>query len=101
MPWTKKRASSCSRGHGGELAPEGLADDLALALGLDDVVEGVEEAVGRLHVHEVDVELAPERLLDLLALAGAHQSGVDVDAGELVADGLVHEGGGDRGVDAA
>ena len=50
---------------------ERLADDLALLLGLDDVVERAEEAVGRLHVHEVDVELAAERLLDLLGLVRA------------------------------
>ena len=32
-----------------------LADDLALALGVDDVVERAEEPVARLHVHEVDL----------------------------------------------
>ena len=41
-----------------EHADEQLADDLALALGIDDVVERAEEPVGRLHVHEVDRELA-------------------------------------------
>ena len=54
-----------------------------------------------LHVHEVDGELSAERLLDLLGLAGPHQAGVDEHAGELVTDRLVHEGGGDRRVDAA
>ena len=42
-----------------------------------------------------------ERLLDLLGLADAQQTGVDEHARELVADRLVHERGGDRGVDAA
>ena len=84
-----------------EHADERLADDLALALRLLDVVERVEEAVGRLHVHEVDGELAAERLLHLLGLAQAQQPGVDEHARELVADRLVHERGGDRGVDAA
>ena len=74
---------------------------LRLRSGLDDVVERVEEPVGRLHVHEVDVELAPERLLHLLGFAEPQQPGVDEHARELVADGLVHERGGDRGVDAA
>ena len=47
------------------------------------------------------MELAPEGLLDLLGLAGPHEPGVDEDAGELVADRLVHQGGGHRRVDAA
>ena len=44
---------------------------------------------------------AAERLDHLLALALAHEPGVDEHARELRADGLVHEGGGDGGVDAA
>ena len=84
-----------------EHADERLADDLALALGIDDVVERAEEPVARLHVHEVDRELAAERLLHLLGLAQAQQAGVDEHARELVADRLVHERGRDRGVDAA
>ena len=39
--------------------------------------------------------------LHLLALTLAQQPVVDEDARELVADGTVHEGRGDRGVDAA
>ena len=78
-----------------------LADDLALALGVDDVVERAEEAVARLHVHEVDGELPAERLLHLLGLVEPQQAGVDEHARELVADRLVHERGRDRGVDAA
>ena len=45
--------------------------------------------------------MAAEGLDDLLALALAHQAGVDEHARELVADGLVHERGGHRRVDAA
>ena len=45
--------------------------------------------------------VAAERLDDLLALALAHQAGVDVDARQLVADRPVHERRGDRRVDAA
>ena len=45
--------------------------------------------------------VAAERLGDLLALALAHQPGVDVDARQLVADRPVHERRGDRRVDAA
>ena len=40
-------------------------------------------------------------MLDLLDLALAQQAVVDEHAGELVADGLVDEGGGDCGVDTA
>ncbi|GAA3088231.1 hypothetical protein GCM10020254_36090 [Streptomyces goshikiensis] len=42
-----------------------------------------------------------EVLLDLLGLALAHQAVVDVHAGQLGTDGLLHEGRGDRGVHAA
>ena len=57
-----------------EHADERLADDLALLLRVDDVVERAEEAVGRLHVHEVDLELAPERLFDLLGFVEPQQA---------------------------
>ena len=60
-----------------------------------------EEAVARLHVHEVDGELPTERLLHLLGLVKPQQPVVDEHARELVADGLVDERGRDRGVDAA
>ena len=52
-------------------------------------------------VHERDLEVAAERLGDLLGLVRAHEAVVDEDAGELVADRLVDEQGGDCGVDAA
>ena len=74
---------------------------LRFCSGSVDVGERVDEPVGGLHVHEVDVELAAEGLLDLLGFVEAQQPGVDEHAGELVADGLVHERRGDRGVDAA
>ena len=61
----------------------------------------LQEAVGRLHVDQVDVELAAERVLHLLGLARPHEAGVDEHARELVADGLVDEGGGHRRVDPA
>ena len=52
-------------------------------------------------MHEVDLELAPEGLLHLLGLVHAQKPGVDEHARELVADRLVHEGGGHGGVDPA
>ncbi len=50
---------------------------------------------------ERDVEVALERLDHLRRLVAAQQAVVDEDADELVADRLVHEQRGDRGVDAA
>ena len=52
-------------------------------------------------VHERHVEVAAERLGDLLGLVRAHEAVVDEDARELVADRLVDEQRRDRGVDAA
>ena len=74
---------------------------LRFVSGIGDAGEAVEEAVGGVDVDQLDPHRAPERVGDLLALALAHQPGVDVDARELVADGAVHERRGDRRVDAA
>ena len=63
--------------------------------------EPLEEAVGGAHVDELDALVAAERLDDLIALALAHEAGVDEHARELRPDRLVHERGRDRGVDAA
>ncbi|QYU67016.1 AAA family ATPase [Leptolyngbya sp. 15MV] len=52
-------------------------------------------------MHQADVEAVPEGGDDLLALAGAHQPVVHIDAGELVADRLVDQHGGNRGIHAA
>ena len=84
-----------------EHADEQLADRLALALGVDDVVERREEAICGLHVHELDFELLTKRLLDLFRLSEPQQPCVDEHADQLVADRLVHERRRDRGVDAA
>ena len=47
---------------------------LRFSSGSSDAREGLEEPVGRLHVDEVDVELAAEGLFDLLGLAGPHEA---------------------------
>ena len=63
------------------------ADDLALGLGLGDVDELIEEAVGRVHVDQVRIHLVLKDVDDLLALALAHKAVVHVHANELLADG--------------
>ena len=50
---------------------------------------------------QVDAGGGHEVALDLLGLALAQQPVVDEHAGELVADGALHERGGHGGVDAA
>ena len=84
-----------------EDADELGADDLALALGLGDAAQLVQEARLGVDGDERDLEGVAEGGDDLLALVLAHQAVVDEDAGELVADRAVHEQRGDRRVDAA
>ena len=84
-----------------EDADELVADRLALGLRLGDAGEAGEEAGAGVDVDQLDAHRAAERLGHLLALALAHQPGVDVHARQLVADGPVHERRGHRRVDAA
>ncbi len=84
-----------------EDADERLADGLALLLRVGHAGQDRQEPVGRLHVDEVDVELAQERLFDLLRFTGPQQAGVDEDTGQLVAHRLVDQRRRHRGVDPA
>ena len=61
----------------------------------------VEELLGGVDDVQLDAGGGDEVALDLLGLALAQQPVVDEHAGELVADGPLHERRGDRGVDAA
>ena len=72
----------------GEYIDEFLADDLTLFLGLGNIRELIEEAVNSVNIDQVRVHLVAEHLDDLLGLAFAEQSVVDVDAYELLADRL-------------
>ena len=56
------------------------ADYLSLLFGVADSGEKIEEAVGSVYIDEIRVHLVSENLDDLLALALAHKSVVDVDA---------------------
>ena len=52
-------------------------------------------------VHQRDVVVAAEQIDDGLAFVQPQQAVIDEHAGELVADRLVDQHGGDRGIDAA
>ena len=84
-----------------EHADELVADRLALGLGFGDAGQAGEEPVAGVDVDQLDAHRAAERVGDLLALALAHQPGVDVDARQLVADGPVDQRRRDRRVDPA
>ena len=84
-----------------EHADELSADDLALLLGVRNAGELIEEAVSGVDIFEVCAELLAENVDDLLALTLAHETVIDVDAGELFADRLDEERGDYGGVDSA
>ena len=84
-----------------EHVDKGGADDLALFLGVGDAGELRQEQLAGIAMDQRDVVMAAEQVDDLLGLAGAQQAGVDKDAGQLVADRLVQQRRGDRGIDPA
>ena len=84
-----------------EHVDEQLADGLALLLGIGDAGERVEEHRLGVDVHQRNVVVAAEQRHHLLGLGEPHQAVVDEHAGELLADRLVDQHRGDRGVDAA
>ena len=84
-----------------EHVDEQLADDLALGLRIADARERGEEMIGGVDVHQRNVVVAAEQLDDLLGFVEPQQAVVDEHAGELLADRLVDQHRGDRGIDAA
>ena len=84
-----------------EDADELLADALPLLLGILDPREPREKAILRVHVDERNVEVPAERLDHLLSFVLTQETVVDEHAGQLIADGLVHEQRRDGRVDAA
>ena len=77
------------------------ADDLALGLGIGNAGEPIEEAVDCVDINEVGVHLIAEHLDDLLGLAFAKQTVIDVDTDELLADRLDQQRRDDGAVNAA
>ena len=71
-----------------EHADEFRADDLPLLLGIRYAGQLVQETVHRIHVHQVGVELIAEHANNLLRLALAEESVIDMDGDQLLSDSL-------------
>ncbi len=78
-----------------------VADDPALLLRVDYLLEPRQEAVASVDHHQVHAQVVCKGLAQELRFALAHQAVVDVDARQLVADGAVDERRGNGRVDAA
>ncbi len=76
----------------GEDIDELLADDLALLLRVGNAGQLVQEAVGGVYIDQVSLQLLAEDADDLFGLALAQQAVVDVNAYQLLADGLDQQG---------
>ncbi len=74
---------------------------LRFCSGSVDALELGQEALLGVRADHLDPHVAGEGAHDLVALAEAQQAVVHEDAGELVADGPVQQGGDHGGVDAA
>ena len=84
-----------------EHVDKGGADPLALFFGVGDPGEPLQEQIAGVAMDQRDVVMPAEQVDDLFGFAGAQQAGVDKDAGQLVADRLVQQRRGDRGIDPA
>ena len=78
-----------------------VADDAPLLLRILHALEPAEESVSGVEHHQLHAQVLFERCAQQLRLALAHQAVVDVDAGELVAHGAMHQRGRHRRVDPA
>ena len=85
----------------GEDGDELLADDLALALGIGNAGQQAQEVVGGVHIDQVGIQAVLEHGDDALGLVLAHETVVDVDTDELLADGLDQQCSNDGRIDAA
>ena len=80
---------------------EDLADDAALALGIIDSGQPVQELLARVGDQQLHPHVPAEGALHTLVFALPEQPVVHEDAGEAVAERPVHQRGRDRGVDPA
>ena len=100
MPCARKSNVAELRGFRLEDIDERRADDLALALGVGDAGQAVEEQPHGVDEHERQLQpLEPPP--NLLGLVEAHDAVVDEDAGQPIADGAMDEERRDGRVDAA
>jgi len=74
---------------------------LRLVSGSETPASSPRKQVARLHVDQGDVVVVAEQGHHLLGLVVAQQAGVDEDAGQLIANGLMDEDSGDGGVHPA
>ena len=79
-------------------ADELLAHHPALVFGVGDPLQGRKELFGSIHRHQFNAHPPAKGTRHLLRFILAQQTIVHKHAGELPADGLVQQGGGDRGV---
>src|SRR5690606_5248879 len=77
------------------------ADGLALGFRIFNAGKLAKEEIGRVAVNERNIVMIAEEAHHLLRFARAHQPGIDINAGQLIADRLMDEDGGHRAVDAA
>ena len=77
------------------------ADDLALLLRIGNTGQFVQETVHGIHIDQVGVHLVAEDLDYLLRFAFAKQTVIDMNADQLLADGLDQQGRDDRAVHTA
>ena len=95
------RAARSSRASSSNTSMNSRPMVLRLVSGSVTPVQRAEEQLGRVAVHQPDVEAVAERRHHLLRLACAQQAVVDEDAGQLVADRLMDQHRGHRGIHAA
>src|SRR5215471_16299479 len=80
---------------------ESRADDLALLFGILDTVETPQEEVARICTDERNVVSPAEKPDDLFCFAFAHESRIDEDTGELIANRLMDQKRCDRRIDTS
>ncbi len=78
-----------------------VADALPFFFRISDALQPLKEIGFRINVNHLQVSALAEETEHALALVGAHQAVVDMNAGELAADGPVDHRGDHRGIHAA